>query len=285
MENVIIFGTGSYYLHRKNRINPDYNIVAFVDNNPAKIGTEFEGLPVLSPDRMCVVGHSKVVIASTFKYEILNQLLDMEIDADKIDFLSCFSLCEADKIKTKVNASDRSVIFNVEGIRYKCISKSDFIVLSDTYEGVYNFNVQKEIVVIDIGMNIGITPLFFAKNSNVSKVYAFEPFTETYNKAVDNFLLNDKSVTDKIIPYNIGLGKENIVKEFIYNPEYSAGMSVTGDGVNDTNGKNVSKIEVSDASSILKQIVDDNQGKLLCLKSDCEGSEYDIFESLTKVVF
>ena len=39
----------------------------------------------------------------------------------------------------------------------------------------YNFVFDMQIVVIDIGMNVGDTTLFFAANPFVKKVYSYEP--------------------------------------------------------------------------------------------------------------
>src|SRR6185312_6672086 len=52
--------------------------------------------------------------------------------------------------------------------------------------GSYNLIVptEKKIALIDIGMNVGITSLFYASKPNVEKVFSFEPFVPTFNMTV-----------------------------------------------------------------------------------------------------
>ena len=49
----------------------------------------------------------------------------------------------------------------------------------------------------------------------VKKVYSFEPFKKTYERALKNIELNGKST--KIYTYNIGLSDHNEIKNIEYN--------------------------------------------------------------------
>src|SRR5260221_3132548 len=61
------------------------------------------------------------------------------------------------------------------------------ILVRDVYETI----TDEEIVVIDVGMNVGTAALFFASRDNVKRVYGFEPVPSSCATAEVNFSLND----------------------------------------------------------------------------------------------
>ncbi|MDF2802124.1 MAG: FkbM family methyltransferase [Anaerocolumna sp.] len=277
---VIIFGTGSHFQKWKHTLPKGYEIVAFADNNKAKIGTYYENKEVIAPDSIPNNKYDKVIISSVYKYQMLNQLIDIGIEDKKIDFLFCYSSSKNYNMETVVDCKERSVILTIDGLKFKCKTEGDFYILNEIFSGVYNFNSNRdEMVVIDIGMNIGIASIYFAGRSNIKKIYGFEPFKATYEQAVNNINLNNQEIIDKIEPYNLALGNENVDRNIAYNPNASGDMSVLSEN-SEAEQENTETIHLKDASEIIRKIITQNEKATIILKSDCEGSEYDIFNSL-----
>ncbi len=127
----------------------------------------------------------------------------------------------------------------------------------------YSFlNVKNEIV-LDIGANIGDSPIYFALN-NAKKVIALEPYPYSYNIALSNIKKND--IEDKIILLNAGYGQDGTIK---VNPDYN---NTTGSDLKSFDqGINVKKLSLK---TILKDYNIDNA----VLKMDCEGCEYNLLK-------
>ena len=144
-------------------------------------------------------------------------------------------------------------------------------------DGEYNFNDKSNYIMIDIGLNIGITSLHFAKMRNVKKIYAFEPFKFTYSQALNNFELN-KTISDKITPHNFGLSNKEEQLEFYYNKLFPGAMS-TSTEVFDNKKLEKEKALLKDATEVLKPIFAKHNEKVF-IKMDCEGAEYLILPNL-----
>ena len=67
---------------------------------------------------------------------------------------------------------------------------------------------------IDIGANIGDSPIYFALN-NAKNVIALEPYPYSYNSALKNIKKNN--IDDKIILLNAGYGLDGTIK---VNPDF-----------------------------------------------------------------
>lgn len=144
----------------------------------------------------------------------------------------------------------------------------------------WNFKLNGDCVVIDIGMNIGLATLYFANLKNVKKVYGYEPFHQTFEQAKKNILLNSLTIQNKIELYPCGLSNEEKVIQTMYNPEYTTNMR-TDCGYR-WHGSNEIKdtVKVLEANRELKRIIAENPKTKIVMKVDCEGEEYNIFKSL-----
>lgn len=168
-----------------------------------------------------------------------------------------------------------SIIFNR---KQKFILKTeiDLRVFEEIYfNNAYNFTFPASLEVIDIGMNIGLASLYFAAQPNVKKVYAFEPFKDTYDHAVLNFEQNPE-IASKIQPFHFGLGSSNRSEEFFYNPQEKGYMGMVN---NNKNGEVVS-VSIKNVTEVLKPILEDAEQVKYMAKIDCEGAEYEIIDSL-----
>jgi FkbM family methyltransferase len=165
-------------------------------------------------------------------------------------------------------------------------------ILEIFYFTSYKINFDHKAIVIDIGLNIGTTSLFFAQYKNIDHIYAFEPFKETFEQAMSNINLN-KNLKDKITVYNYGLSDKDEVKVINYSQKFSGSMSVLSENSNiDYKSKHMhlSTVHLKSAGKEIQNIISlpspppltHTYTHKIILKMDCEGSEYKIFDSLNK---
>jgi FkbM family methyltransferase len=160
-------------------------------------------------------------------------------------------------------------------------SNEEFFILKEVYvTRDYSFNLDKEVVVIDIGANIGLSSLYFSKKENVKKIFSFEPVKDTYDQAIYNFNLNPSALS-KIQIENIGLAGNTREDFFLFDNSKKGRSGVRGAESNvykfDSEKK---KVYLKEASIALKDIVHSNTKYSIVIKMDCEGAEYEIFENI-----
>jgi FkbM family methyltransferase len=180
----------------------------------------------------------------------------------------------------RITDSEDEISFEWLGI--KCVIKSDedLVIINE----VLNLNNNKFIIagescVIDIGMNVGLASLYFARMPAVRAVHSFEPFSRPFARALTNFALNPE-LSVKIKPHQIGLSGKTEVLEVPVDAERTIGTSIRGR----VTGSVVDRISIQDASEALAPIVREASRKKqsIIVKMDCEGSEFGIFDSLEK---
>jgi FkbM family methyltransferase len=165
---------------------------------------------------------------------------------------------------------------------------SIFQVLYETYfEKSYNIDVPyQDVVILDIGMNIGIVSLFFASKQYVSKVYSYEPFPGTFQNAINNFNANP-ILKEKIIPFNYGISNTTTTMEVPLFDDGSimASTSVEGikAGIHQAKGDAKINISIKDIKEVIQAIITDHPNQKIYLKIDCEGEEYNIMDRLNQV--
>jgi FkbM family methyltransferase len=131
-------------------------------------------------------------------------------------------------------------------------------------------------VVLDIGGNYGWYSLNIAKRFPNTTIHAFEPITYTYNIFEENIKLNNFS---NINVYNIGIGKENSVLEFNYNPDRSGATSLS----NLLERENVEKIRC-DVRILDEFVAEKNINRIDFIKIDIEGAELFALQGAKKVL-
>jgi len=175
------------------------------------------------------------------------------------------------------------IITTPQGVNINISSNSDdplYVVKEVFLESDYNLSLNKDSVLIDIGMNRAVASLFFATNEHIKKIYAYEPFKPTAEIAKRNIKLNPK-LAKKINAFNWGLGRTDKILELPYLDSASGCMSTT----HNVCGLEVVKREtvcIRDAAAEIFQIIDQNKDKKILVKCDCEGAEYEIFERLNE---
>lgn len=84
MERFVYFGAGSDGARLLEKYAGVERVVGFVDNDPAKAGATFHGLPVAGPDSLALGDWERVRITSGATWEIYLQLLRMGIPRERI---------------------------------------------------------------------------------------------------------------------------------------------------------------------------------------------------------
>lgn len=160
------------------------------------------------------------------------------------------------------NSEYFSLRYKGKVIKFAGIREGNGDIISIYKNEDYNFLIQKEGIVIDVGANIGDSALYFAFNG-IKKVIAIEPIPYSYNFAQKNINANHLANSVLIINAGYGQGEHIIINE------------------NDHSGPD-SSIEISKSGKLvplfsLKDLL--NRYSLtgdLLLKMDCEGCEYNL---------
>ncbi len=185
---------------------------------------------------------------------------------------------------TKLWFENNQLFFKVQGIIIEVETHEDFFILNEVfYEGDYNIAFPKEYVLIDIGMNVGITSLFFANKPEVIKVIAYEPVKDTFDQALNNFNLN-KSFSGKITPNLYGLSDQNntINLDYTYQWKGSVGINKLSDSKIKSSKLKTISVQLIDVSCEIQKIKVDFPTIPIIVKIDCEGSEYSIIDRLAE---
>ncbi len=170
-------------------------------------------------------------------------------------------------------------------VRFRINDEEEIFILTEVFlEGAYNLITPpaRKIALIDIGMNVGVTSLFFASRDNVDKVYSFEPFTPTFEMAMENIKLN-KALSKKITANNYGLAREERLLEVSYSTEQKGRMGINGlPNTDDYVLGDVSRqtMKVKSAAGEIARIQHDIKEHFVVCKIDTEGAEYEIVDSL-----
>ena len=141
------------------------------------------------------------------------------------------------------------------------------IVCTDTYHNDF-VNIEPDDVVVDIGFNFGIFSIQSLR-FKPKRIVAFEPNPNLVSLYLNNFK------TDLIEIYQQAISNKNGKTKFFENSD--TGMSTIIDDINIDSRNTSYDVEVRAFNQI---IIDYNLSNIDYLKVDCEGSEYDIFESI-----
>ncbi|AWR96249.1 FkbM family methyltransferase [Acidianus sulfidivorans JP7] len=133
------------------------------------------------------------------------------------------------------------------------------------YTNVYCIYSVRDREVVDIGANVGGTPIYFALKS-ARKVYAFEPLPSIYGIALKNVELNN--MKDRVVLFNAGVGSKDgkIKVPMNMSVDESIGFSTL------SSDKGEVKVPIYSLERIVNEIIKDHY----LLKMDCEGCKADI---------
>jgi len=268
VKKAVIYGAGNIYKYMKKQVKSEYDIIAFLDDDRNRWNTYFDGIKIYPPQQIKQIDYDVVLVATT-KYEtVLNNLLNLNVKKEKI------------KKMMDLIAKEGSGIFTDEKVKIIFESSQDRCAIGEIFE--------ENIIVLDIGMNIGAASLYFAKMENVYRVYGYEPFPITYDKAMKNFEINPDLKT-KIFATNAGIGNCDQKNVLDYCEQVSGSMSTIPDLNNEfkeRHGANYNftktEIEIIDIYNELVKISSLHKNCPIICKIDCEGYESKIIERLYK---
>lgn len=225
-KKIYIFGAGAAGKNILATLHENgIRVSAFIDNSPAKLGTEIDGIPIVSIGAYCSDSCSKIIVLGTVAYhdEIVDQCMETGILMHEIcfaDFLhyssenttrnyilshidsvvNVFSHC-ADEESRRLFLS--SLIYQLN--RDRRIYKETSSPLLNQYYEPEIISLSENEVYIDCGAKDGDTALGFHRFSNgkYKKIIAFEPDNDNYE-----ILLKSLKHYSLIESINAGVGEK-----------------------------------------------------------------------------
>lgn len=293
-ENILVYGVGNFFARNEKSLNEKYNIEGFIDREKKGwIG----GKKIIRIDDVSLYDYDKIIIMIQSMRECINiakELISREVNAEQIMLgPNLFGQYSSMISNISVLPDGRlALLFGDTTIKIK--SEDEFnnvceIWIKHTYD--YFINNKRKDVILDIGMNIGDSVLYFFKHKNVDKVYGFEPFKETYLSAIDNLSKYLKD-SDRLEIFNYGISNRTEEREVEFNYAMSCGQSTIKDirkrayesykswGLIKEDDEQIDRIEVRKASDVFAPIIEKYPEHNIILKMDCEGEEYEILEEL-----
>ena len=163
------------------------------------------------------------------------------------------------------------ITFDFEGHRIKFKGTENNGPISDVFveRELETLDVKGK-VVIDIGANIGDSPVYFALKG-AERIIAVEPFPYTYKLLKDNISIN--WVSEKVTTLNVAIGG----KTWMMNVSPFLTNTVGTLAINTHDGVPIKTLTVDD-------ILEDFNLNLnnIVLKMDCEGCEYEVLPTIFK---
>jgi FkbM family methyltransferase len=165
--------------------------------------------------------------------------------------------------------------FSIENVEELQIIEEIFLA------GTYNFDLGGPLVIVDIGMNVAFTALYFAAMHPQAIVSAYEPFLPTFRRAEGNIALN-AALMGRINTHPFGLSDKDSVIDVEYSNRWrgSAGVYGIPPGLRKKGEVKLEKCELRDAEVELRSVYNKYPDRRVVLKIDCEGSEYDVLTHL-----
>lgn len=214
------------------------------------------------------------------KFEFINKIHDLH------KVLFDFSENLKDTEIYKIEILDNKVLFTTRSTNYHSGDCKFYVDVMDkrvTPIDTFNFDVYErqdsEMLfkllkngdnIFDIGANIGWYSCHMAKKLPNSKIYAFEPIPETFEKLRQNVELNK---LENVVLNNIAFSSKVEKMTFFYSPLVTGASS----SQNITESENMSKL-VCNADTIDNYISVKNIDKLDLIKCDVEGGEFFVFK-------
>lgn len=275
MQKAVVYGIGQDFFKYESEIKEKYEVVCLMDSDSSR-GSKLHGIPFFKIEMLKSIDYDVVVVVPVYhRMEIIQQLRRFDVPDSKIVPYIPYQSSLLPPIGLAVQ--DDKCRGTCGSLKFDLKHSSDFGVLNQVYAHMeYGLSLNAESVsVIDVGMNIGLTSLFFASMDNVKSVFGYEPFPETYFQAIQNFSLNDSEIVRKIRPCQAGLSNKSCkLKIDGYNIDFSWGMRI--DHLESIQQNDEPCIVLLKADDELAKIIEERRGDVIVLKLDCEGSEYDI---------
>lgn len=115
---VVIFGTGKKFQQLKYRFREDIEIIAFLDNDPAKWYQKLDGILILPPGKVLELKYDYIYLLSAYYREMEEQLKELGVEREKIfHTFHIEKICVCDSIKyygnlPEENSGKRILVFS-----------------------------------------------------------------------------------------------------------------------------------------------------------------------------
>ena len=293
-QKTVVYGLGKFYLKNECSLNENYNIQVFVDKHKKEY---VAGKKIITLSQLSQYTFDKIIIMVQNMKECINivgELLNIYgVPYDKIILGHSMYGVYSKEFEAINVMPDGSLKVCANGIEVKVHSLDEFnnvreVLVEQCYR--YFVNNDKRDVVLDVGMNIGDATLFFLKNSKTEKVYAYEPFQQTFINAQEN--LDKYKDTGKVAMFQFGISGQNEIRRIGFNKDMTCGQSSLSQIrqktyeaycknalVKDEN-EIIEQIEVRNVSEVFEPIISQYPQCNIILKMDCEGEEYAIMDEL-----
>jgi FkbM family methyltransferase len=219
----------------------------------------------------------KVIFENSENRIFVKQLSQFEFSLNQL-----IKLLQNKKVHVIESFPDKFVVM-IEGLSFHVSSLSNMAVLFEVFiEQIYAVDlIPENLLVLDIGMNVGVASQYFASKSQVKAVFGYEPFIETYQEAIANLELNS-SIKHKVFCNNYGVSNVTETRTLSFFESGLLSASTISDS-NNSYGRDTSKkiqVQLKSIREIFDELYPQYPDSPVLLKIDCEGEEYAIFESL-----
>jgi FkbM family methyltransferase len=176
------------------------------------------------------------------------------------------------------------VLLETGGVKLKLQSWEELFIATEVFaEGIYNLQIDSSFVLIDVGMNVATTSLFFARMPGCQAIYAFELFPKTAAKARVNLSLNP-TLAQKVEATTKGVAAKTGEAELDYMEEYKGSHGIHGlpKYVIPEADLRYERVQVEFVScvDVFREVLGRHPKTDIICKLDCEGAEYEILEAL-----
>ena len=142
-------------------------------------------------------------------------------------------------------------------------------------------NISDNDVIIDIGAHVGVVSTYLSKANPNSKIYSFEPSSNTFHCLTKNIKMNN---INNVKIFNHGVTSDGRDITMMMPVGNTGGSSSIYTPQNGLYYKNTIK-SVSINNLIKEILITEKTDKIKILKIDCEGSEYEILNTLEPELF
>ncbi len=298
MDRIIVYGCGRFFEKHKEEIIKKYNVIGYVDSKVSNVSVGGDKYPVLK-DLFEVEREWDMILVMIddipFIFDVISRIIYAGIEDNRIIIgKALYGKCSSyDHVCAD---GEGNIVLQKNQFRITVTNADEWFSVDDIFlNECYSYSIPGNLpeIVIDIGMNIGDSTLFFAGLDKIEKVYGYEPFAETYYKACKN--LENEEIEGKVEIYNIGIGDSNRTQVVSFFDGMSTGLSTISENTLKSRddrlkmGRKLSgeahenDVIIREASDVVKEILSRHgDHKHYILKMDCEGEEYSIFENLNK---
>lgn len=216
------------------------------------------------------------------------QLKKLNLELPELEAVSIlrgypFALKIQDGVGGKFSWENEKVFLRINGLVFRINSSEEVFIIYEVFvTGVYRYLCARETVFVDIGMNSGVTTLFYAQDPLVKKIFAFELFKPTFLMGRENLDLNP-NYKGKVEAFNYGLSNKTFESTIEYSISRKGRMGLKGLPA-DEQFTDVTReqVTVKNIDLVFEEIISASLEQDIVLKIDCEGEEFNLIESLAK---